>query len=71
MAKTWLVPYYTINRGTTEVEAETAEEARAKVERGDFENHPGEERSDWGATGPAREDRRPTPSTENAGRARR
>jgi len=55
--KQWLVPYERTCRGTAAVEADTAEEARAVVEDGVFDPHPGEEQVDWAATGNAREDR--------------
>lgn len=53
--KTWNVPYTTTHHGFVAVEAATAEEAVAIVEAGRFDNDPGEERTDWAATGPARE----------------
>ena len=55
MPRHWIVPYEITTRGETEVEAETAEEARACVDRGEFEAHPGEEWVNWGSTGRARE----------------
>jgi hypothetical protein len=53
--KTWIVPYRIIRRGSAEVEAETAEGAVALVDAGMFEEQPLDERTDWGATGPAEE----------------
>ena len=55
--KWWSVPYRATVQGTTQVEAETAEDARALVDGGDFELHDGQEMVDWAATGPAREDK--------------
>lgn len=54
--KWWSVPYEAKYRGTVQVEAETADEAKAKVDAGDFEDDPGAERVDWSATGQAKED---------------
>lgn len=53
--KYWIVPYEVTMYGEAEVEAESAEAARTRVDRGDFENDPGEERVNWGSRGRARE----------------
>jgi hypothetical protein len=53
--KWYKVPYRVTYEGTCDVEAASPEEACAIVESGDFEDHPGDGRCDWGATGPARE----------------
>lgn len=55
--RTWTVHYERIMRGDVTVEAESAEEARAIVERGDFEPDSGEELVDWGSIGSVREDK--------------
>lgn len=53
--KLWKVRYRSTYDGITEVEAATAAEARAKVDAGDFEEHPCAERVDWESVGDARE----------------
>lgn len=55
--KTYLVRYETRMRGTVQIEADSPEEAKKKVDNGDFESDPGEERVDWESTGDAEEDK--------------
>jgi hypothetical protein len=55
--KWFAVPYRVTCEGIASVEAVSAEEARAMVDAGDFENHPDEGRVDWESRGPAREER--------------
>lgn len=45
--KWWSVPYRATVQGTTQVEAETAEDARAQVESGVFDLDNGQEIVDW------------------------
>jgi len=49
--QSWTVPYQRTCHGQAEIEASSLEEARAKVEQGDFEPDPGEEMVDWALTG--------------------
>lgn len=49
----WLVRYRATIEGTTVVDAESAEEARAKVVQGDFDFDSGQEMVDWEARGDA------------------
>jgi hypothetical protein len=55
--KWWSVPYRATVQGTTQVEAETAEDARALVDGGTFDLDAGQEIVDWEATGSAKEER--------------
>ena len=52
--RSWQVPYRLTTQGIADVEATSAEEAEAMVERGEFESHPGEERVDWEKRGKAK-----------------
>lgn len=55
--KVWAVRYSRTCEGTALVDAETAEEARAAVEAGDFDaDTRGEEQVDWEAIGAAKEE---------------
>lgn len=50
----WHVHYELTTRGVAEVEADTADEAVAMVDGGEFDANTGEERVDWGATSGAK-----------------
>lgn len=50
----WIVPYVRTARGTVVVEAYSQEDAEAAVDAGAFDPDPGEEMTDWKATGHAR-----------------
>lgn len=53
----WTVPVRETLVGYAEVEAETAEEAMALVNAGDYDINPGCERVNWEARGKARDPR--------------
>lgn len=55
--KTYLVRYETKMRGTVLIEANSPEEAKKKVDDGDFDSDLGEERVDWESIGDAEEDK--------------
>jgi hypothetical protein len=54
LSRLWLVPYASSYSGTVEIEADTAAEAEAMVNAGDYEDDPGQERYDWGTRGRAK-----------------